>query len=580
MYTIIYSNTIKIFKNDILVEERQFGELHTASFVEAKKQMRADGLKEIADFYPDRSIFESTIEPVIPPRDFQKQMIDKAVSSGIKCGIFDSPTGSGKTNTIACIIAQENKSAIVLVPTADLVIQTASRIKSVFGLQDDSDKVGMLGAGYKQLDRPILVSTWHSLQNNDIREKVLGYGYNLLISDETHRASARLLSSYISMFKSKKKFGFTATAYRSKQEQMDVIHGLLGGLVHKVDIEELYRDKFILRPNVNRVEAGYCASVDGGIKYYYQQAMRSKIWLRKLIAKELYSDKSMKYMLPDKPINEMIFNPTEDDYIILCMSALKRRNEQNKEKKKEISLKYESILNGIYKKDERAVVEGEYKAEMQAVNSVELGLAKKGIDQYTPRLNSIVELCTSVLKKDGEKAAVLFNSVAAGEYVANELKTMGYENIVLINGGEKDKSKNLLDITTGVNDNYIAISTIQMLSEGTDAPSLTKIIIGSPVFPPFTSIERAQQIIGRSVRIDPLNPSKAPQAFFVDDVATDGIAKKQKDRMWNIIESSFHPNMAISTMGDIEQAEALLFEDQEDDLWIESDMNFNIRGGF
>jgi superfamily II DNA or RNA helicase len=558
-YTIVYSNNISIFEGKQKIDEVAFGDFHTQEFINKRKEYSENGgIKEIADFYKEQKLFEKPREPKIPAWPFQKVMVQKAANKGIYSGIFESPTGSGKTNTIACCIAEINLSAIIIVPTADLVKQTKDRIVSVLGIEDnDGEKiVGALGGGQKELNRPVLVCTWHSLQNEITLSTILAYGYNILFSDETHRASANLLSQYIGMFKSRKKLGFTASAYRSRDEQMRKINSLVGPIIHSVDVKILYKEGFIIQPEIYRFKLPYSANTESATKMHYEQALRKKRGMRWVMANALFTLPAFKLLRPVKNINDLIYNPDENDYKLMSQVAIYTRNQSLSEKKKEFACLPE---------EERA-------EKLEELNSIQLGLAKKGIDSFIPRLEHIISLAVSVLNKEDEAAAILFNSISAGKYVADALLAAGYDNVVLINGGVDDKAERLSAIVEGRNKNYIAISTIQMLSEGTDAPTLRNIIVASPIYPPYTSIERGQQIIGRVVRRDFSNPNKIPRAYVVDDMFSDGVIASKSTLMWGYIDNAFQAKQTI-----INHDEIVGYKKPED-LFVWTNEQNNIEG--
>jgi superfamily II DNA or RNA helicase len=102
-------------------------------------------------------------------------------------GISIAATGAGKSYIIGALCNLLHTfmglKVLTIVPTTDLVTQTANEIK-LFG-----NDVGMYYANKKELNKTHLVSTWQSLQNNPA---IMG-AYHAIIVDEAHGAKSNVL---------------------------------------------------------------------------------------------------------------------------------------------------------------------------------------------------------------------------------------------------------------------------------------------------------------------------------------------------------------------------------------------------
>jgi superfamily II DNA or RNA helicase len=109
--------------------------------------------------------------------------------------------------------------------------------------------------------------------------------------------------------------------------------------------------------------------------------------------------------------------------------------------------------------------------------------------------------------------------------------------------------------------NYIVASTISLLSEGNDIPSLEKILLAATTFPPFTDVGRMQQVIGRAVRPDPNNKDKKPAIVIIEDHLS-GWIKDKRDIVMDHIEREFKPNIVsfLELIGESHMTS--LFEDE------------------
>ena len=99
-------------------------------------------------------------------------------------GVAELPTGSGKTLVAQLALRDTPRSALICVPTLDLLQQWYSGLLAAF----PDAHVGLLGGGSHD-DTPILVSTYDSAA---IHAEDLAGKYALLICDECHHLPVRL----------------------------------------------------------------------------------------------------------------------------------------------------------------------------------------------------------------------------------------------------------------------------------------------------------------------------------------------------------------------------------------------------
>jgi len=88
------------------------------------------------------------------------------------------PTGAGKSFVAQLAIRDADRSALVVVPTLDLMAQWYEGLLAAFNV----DEIGLLGGGSHEL-RPITVSTYDSFHLHAPR---YGNRFGLLIFDESH----------------------------------------------------------------------------------------------------------------------------------------------------------------------------------------------------------------------------------------------------------------------------------------------------------------------------------------------------------------------------------------------------------
>lgn len=101
------------------------------------------------------------------PRYYQNEIIKECIR--YKKGLFISPTASGKSFCITCIIdiLQKNSlidRSLIIVPTTNLIEQFYSDMLD-YGI--DENLLGRFYADAKDWDKPVLISTWQSLSYNN-----------------------------------------------------------------------------------------------------------------------------------------------------------------------------------------------------------------------------------------------------------------------------------------------------------------------------------------------------------------------------------------------------------------------------
>ncbi|MDD4969756.1 MAG: DEAD/DEAH box helicase family protein [Paludibacter sp.] len=512
MYTLLYGNDIKIFLHDALIEKIPIGKYHTDEFRSKRDSLKEAGIKEMLDFYPVKQVVSDRLNLSIVPRTYQEQVVSKACHPGTLNGIIQSPTRSGKTNMMGMIIARENKSSIIIVHTTLLAKQIEKALKKLFSFDSETSNLilGVVADGRKEFGRPILICTWQSLQNKKTFNQILKYGYNLLFGDEAHRASAEILSNIVGSMKSQKKFGFSASPYRTKASQDEKLHNTFGPIIHKVPIENLYQNNYLVRPTFYRIPTQVHVSVETGIRMYFRQKVEYGMSYRKILANEISRDSAYKTcMSKGRKISDLIYAPSEDDIDLLITVAIA------------------NLQKNLSTADDP--------------RSVKIGLAKKGIDFNRQRLAKIEDGVERFFSKIDERGAVVFNLIGAGVYLFNKMKEMGYDNVILLNS----KTSNAADmekIMSGEKRNYIIITTYQYFAEGIDIPSLENIFVASPYYPPFCRIETAEQLSGRCITPDPENYNKTSKIYYFDDIGADEKTKQQKYKVDSILRESFLPN--------------------------------------
>jgi superfamily II DNA or RNA helicase len=175
--------------------------------------------------YETLTVTEHTPRPLRP---YQKKSVDAWLTANRR-GVVVLPTGAGKSYVaLKCILACQ-RSALILVPTIDLVQQWASDLASRLGCD-----IGQYGGGEKSL-KPITVSTYDSAV---LFMPWHGHRFGLLICDECHHLPAPVTTAAAESCLAPFRLGLTATPERTDGGH-ERLTALLGPIVHRTEIAEL-----------------------------------------------------------------------------------------------------------------------------------------------------------------------------------------------------------------------------------------------------------------------------------------------------------------------------------------------------
>ncbi len=192
----------------------------TATVAELEDEARA-----YSEFYLTPSV-------AIEPRDYQQDALS-AWQDNNRQGSVVLPTGSGKTFLAVQAIADAGVSALVVVPTIDLMNQWHATLTNAFGDQLP-DGVGVLGGGSHEI-ADITVTTYDSAYRY-----INKYGdqFGLLVVDEVHHLPAPTYQQIPEMTIAPYRLGLTAT-YERADGAHEELEDLLGTVVYREEVDEL-----------------------------------------------------------------------------------------------------------------------------------------------------------------------------------------------------------------------------------------------------------------------------------------------------------------------------------------------------
>ncbi len=226
---------------------RSYG-LNYSEIIEYLKKSDLDFVDNVPDFIPSPVFQMKDLEL----RDYQKHAIHNWEKSSMR-GCVILPTGAGKTAIGIKAIQKVNASALVVVPTIDLMDQWANNISKYLSIDNNQNSqnisIGRLGGGEDNL-QAITVATYDSAY---LRASTIGNQFKLIIFDEVHHLPAPGYRSIAEQFIAQYRLGLTATIER-EDELHELIPYLTGGVVFRLGSKELSAQKHLAEYTIDRIQ--------------------------------------------------------------------------------------------------------------------------------------------------------------------------------------------------------------------------------------------------------------------------------------------------------------------------------------
>ena len=260
------SSNPKLFfeRGSIRIDDSKLIRIPNTKYDDRTKSLRSYGLNysEIIDYLEKSDLdFVDNVPDFIPSpifqmkdlelRDYQQQAIQNWEKSSMR-GCVILPTGAGKTAIGIQAIQKVNASALVIVPTIDLMEQWANNISKHLTSNNQSHQnisVGKLGGGEDDL-QAITIATYDSAY---LRASSIGNQFKLIIFDEVHHLPAPGYRSIVEQFIAPYRLGLTATIER-EDELHELIPYLTGGVVFCLGSQELSDQKHLAEYTVDRIQ--------------------------------------------------------------------------------------------------------------------------------------------------------------------------------------------------------------------------------------------------------------------------------------------------------------------------------------
>lgn len=184
-------------------------------------------------------------------RDYQREAAEALMQA--EQGIYEAPTGSGKTMTAIGLMAMVGATTLVIVNRRHLVDQWSDRIESVFGLRPSTVIAGKVSGGW----RDVVVTTIQSIIDPDGQAaQWLKYHIGMVILDECHHVTALTYRDVVDRFPARYRFGLSATPER-QPGLLALAEAYLGPVVAKTPRKGLLERGLLVQPTVQPVETRF-----------------------------------------------------------------------------------------------------------------------------------------------------------------------------------------------------------------------------------------------------------------------------------------------------------------------------------
>jgi superfamily II DNA or RNA helicase len=172
--------------------------------------------------------FDFPTKFLVEPRPYQQEAIEEWKRAS-HCGVVVLPTGAGKSLVAQMAIEHVKRSALVVVPTLDLMNQWYDLLLSCFNAE-----VGLIGGGYFEVGA-LTVSTYASAFRFMER---MGNRFGLVIFDECHHLPSGVHRIAAEMCIAPFRLGLSATPERADGEDT-LLERLVGPFVFRRETHEL-----------------------------------------------------------------------------------------------------------------------------------------------------------------------------------------------------------------------------------------------------------------------------------------------------------------------------------------------------
>jgi superfamily II DNA or RNA helicase len=183
-------------------------------------------------------------------REYQNKAVGRMLHA--QQGIYEAPTGSGKTISCAAFISEVQVKTIILVDKINLATQWKDRLRDALGIE-----AGIIGDGrWEEKDVTIAIrqTLWYRHATLDADDWWSRWG--AVILDECHAISAETVRELIQRFPAYYRIGVSATPDRHDWLG-HVSRSMIGEIVCRTSEDDLLRAGVLVRPQIIAVKTSF-----------------------------------------------------------------------------------------------------------------------------------------------------------------------------------------------------------------------------------------------------------------------------------------------------------------------------------
>lgn len=208
---------------------------------------------DLAPFVDDRKTDVAANWSVARPINLRKHQ-QVPVNALIKSeeGIYEAPTGSGKTVTVLEAARRSGQKALVIVNTSNIAEQWRERAKTFLGID-----AGLIGDGTWEIGDQLTIAMQQTLwsRHTDLVESGFYSDWGFVCLDECHHQSAETFMVTMSQFDARIRIGVSGTPDKGKMEYR-LASAILGPIVHTTTDQELIDEGLLVMPKVQPINSG------------------------------------------------------------------------------------------------------------------------------------------------------------------------------------------------------------------------------------------------------------------------------------------------------------------------------------
>ena len=186
------------------------------------------------------------LKPLKGLRDYQKEGAHRLLARGQGMGIL--PCGGGKTIMALGALSLINRTALVVVPTIDLVEQWAANVQDKLGITPQ-----IFGTGKHDIG-PFTIATKDALSYH--RESLDLSSFGVLVVDEAHQVPTSIFQSLMHRIPAAWRFGLTATPERP-DGLGKLVELSFGERLIERSVPQLIKDGWLVLPEVIGIQTTF-----------------------------------------------------------------------------------------------------------------------------------------------------------------------------------------------------------------------------------------------------------------------------------------------------------------------------------